>query len=118
MRNALVGLVVGSVIVLALADVGFRPNHSWAQLPGATGSSSGSAAGTLIALSSDATEGCQQVVVIDTQNQSMTVYHVEHAKGTISLRSVRNIRADFLMDEYNTDVPLPREIRAILKQRQ
>ena len=118
MRSALVGLVAGSLIVLALSDGGPRSSRSWAQLPGGAGSNGGSAAGTLIALSSDAAEGCQQVVVIDTQNQAMTVYHVEHEKGTISLRSVRNIHADFLMDEYNTDVPLPREIRAILKQRQ
>ena len=47
----------------------------------------------------------------------MSVYHIEQTTGTISLKSVRNIRADLQMDEFNTDSPLPREIRAILTKR-
>lgn len=118
MRSAMVGLVAGALFVAACSETGLWEGHSWAQLPPVASPSKVSAAGGLIALSSDAAEGRQQVVVIDAQNQAMTVYHVEYATGAISLRSVRNIQADFLMDEYNTDVPLPREIRAILKQRQ
>jgi len=71
----------------------------------------------LIALSSDANEGSQQVTVIDPQARVMSVYHISHASGAITLKSVRSIQADLLMDEYNTDSPLPREIRAILQQR-
>jgi len=118
MRSALVGLVAGALIVLTWSDAGPRPSALWGQLPATIETQGVSAAGPLIALSSAAGDGRQQVVVIDTRNQAMTVYHVAHETGTISLRSVRNIQADFLMDEYNTDVPLPREIRAILKQRQ
>ncbi len=43
--------------------------------------------------------------------------HIDHATGVISLKSVRNIHADLLMDEFNTESPLPKEIRAILDQR-
>ncbi|MCA9141714.1 MAG: hypothetical protein H6823_22750 [Planctomycetaceae bacterium] len=73
--------------------------------------------GELIALNSDVEEGRQQIVVIDPKSRVMSVYHIEHATGVISLKSVRNIHADLLMDEFNTDSPLPKEIRAILDQR-
>lgn len=73
--------------------------------------------GELIALNSDVEEGRQQIVVIDPKSRVMSVYHIEHATGVISLKSVRNIQADLLMDEFNTDSPLPKEIRAILDQR-
>jgi hypothetical protein len=71
----------------------------------------------IIALNSDVQDGRQQVVVIDAKSRVMSVYHIEHATGVISLKSVRNIEADLLMDEFNTGNPLPREIRAILDQR-
>ncbi len=73
--------------------------------------------GELIALNSDVEQGRQQIVVIDTKSRVMSVYHIEHATGVISLKSVRNIHADLLMDEFNTESPLPKEIRAILDQR-
>ncbi len=73
--------------------------------------------GELIALNSDVEQGRQQIVVIDTKSRVMSVYHIEHATGVISLKSVRSIQADLLMDEFNTDSPLPKEIRAILDQR-
>ncbi|MCA9120737.1 MAG: hypothetical protein H6822_32645 [Planctomycetaceae bacterium] len=73
--------------------------------------------GELIALNSDVEEGRQQVVVIDPKSRVMSVYHIDHASGVISLKSVRNFYADLLMDEFNTESPLPKEIRAILDQR-
>ena len=72
--------------------------------------------GQLIALTSDTASTHQQVTVIDTKARIMSVYHIENATGTISLKSVRNISADLMMDEFNTESPLPREIRAILKK--
>jgi len=70
-----------------------------------------------IALSSDTAEGRQQIVVIAPGSQVLSVYHVDKPTGVITLKSVRNIRADLMMDEFNTESPLPREIRAILDQR-
>lgn len=71
----------------------------------------------LIALSSDTADGRQQVAVIDSKTRVMSTYHIEHKTGSISLKSVRNIAADLEMEEFNTDHPLPREIRAILNKR-
>jgi hypothetical protein len=72
----------------------------------------------LMALSSDTSDGKQQVVVVDSKTRTMSVYHVEHSSGVITLKSVRNISADLLMDEFNTSSPVPSEIRAMLKDRE
>jgi hypothetical protein len=71
----------------------------------------------LIALSSDTADGFQQIAVIDSKTRVMSVYHVEHKSGTIALKSVRSLSADLEMDEFNTEQPLPRDIRAILNKR-
>lgn len=70
----------------------------------------------LIALSSDTAEGHQQVTVIDPKLRVMSVYHVQNETGVISLKSVRSIDADLKMEEFNTESPFPREIRAILNR--
>jgi hypothetical protein len=70
-----------------------------------------------IALSSDTADGQQQITVIDTKTRVMAVYHAAHKSGVITLKSVRNISADLMLDDFNTDSPLPREIRAILSKR-
>ncbi len=109
------GIVVGIVFVVCLIGLvvggdAWR-SHLHAQTPVTR------TASELIALNSDVEAGRQQIVVIDSKSRVMSVYHIEHATGVISLKSVRNIHADLLMDEFNTDSPLPKEIRAILDQR-
>jgi len=80
---------------------------------GSAGPQSGS--DKLIALNSDRGD-VQQVVLVDPQRRVMSVYHVDRQTGAISLKSVRNVQWDLLMDEYNGVKPLPREFRAILEQ--
>ena len=46
----------------------------------------------------------------------MAVYHVDRATGKITLKSVRNVRWDLLLDEFNGTNPAPREIRALVGQ--
>ena len=107
--------IIGAGVAFVVSGLG-RHCSLYAQFPSAQ-RDGGPGSGDLIALSSDATEDHQQVTVIDPQTRVMSVYHISHASGTIKLVSVRSIQADLRMDEYNTDSPLPREIRAILKQR-
>lgn len=111
MRSAVCGvaLLVGGLIATVVGS-GAWWNQSHAQPPAQRQSD-------LIALNSDVIEGRQQVVVIDARSRVMSVYHIEQATGVISLKSVRNIAADLLMDEFNTGSPFPREIRAILEQK-
>lgn len=108
MRNsAWIGLaIVGCLAVLS----GIGMQKSEADHPPAE-------SGQLIALTSELPGRHQQVTVIDAKTRIMSVYQIEYATGVISLKSVRNIRADLMMDEFNTESPLPREIRAILTKK-
>ena len=60
--------------------------------------------------------GKERLVVVDTVSQTMAVYHIGEAKGEIRLESVRNIRWDLQVQEFNSASPTPEEIRAGLKQ--
>jgi hypothetical protein len=73
--------------------------------------------GELIALSCEAVEGRQQVTLIDPKARVMSVYHIDRSTGKITLKSVRNVHFDLLMEEYNGTSPSPREIRALLEQK-
>lgn len=73
--------------------------------------------GDLIALTSDVAGEAQMVTVIDTRQRVMSVYHLDRATGAITLKSVREIRWDLQMEEFNGGAPSPREIRSLLQQR-
>ncbi len=61
--------------------------------------------------------GDQQVILVDTQQRVMSCYHVSAEAGEITLKSVRNLRWDMMMDNFNGTEPKPKEIRALLEQR-
>lgn len=58
-------------------------------------------------------DGTQQVVVVDTRQQSMAVYHVKGATGKIELKSVRKIFMDLAIEQFNASEPLPSEMRLL-----
>lgn len=62
-------------------------------------------------------ERTQQLTVLDPQLRVLSVYHVDLGTGEIVLKSVRNIRWDLQMTEFNAQTPLPREIRSQVEQR-
>ncbi|MFP6675359.1 MAG: hypothetical protein VB878_09825 [Pirellulaceae bacterium] len=72
---------------------------------------------SLMAIPTVDNNGAQLLTVIDPVQRSMGVYQVDRATGEIALRSVRNIRWDLQMEEFNTHSPKPREIRALSEQR-
>lgn len=59
-------------------------------------------------------DGRQQVVVTDTQARIMAIYEVEPTTGKVLLRSVREIRWDLQMQQFNATSPTPGEIRAMI----
>ena len=71
----------------------------------------------LIAVPSPMGDKGQMLTVLDPHQQTMGVYWIEAGTGKITLRSVRNIRFDLMMTDFNGDNPLPREIRLQLEQR-
>ncbi|MFW6170796.1 MAG: hypothetical protein ACODAD_09930 [Planctomycetota bacterium] len=75
------------------------------------------ASGDVIAFCSDTPGGPSQVTLIDVKTRSMCVYHIDRSAGSkIELKSVRNVRWDFMMEEFNGLAPLPGEIRALIEQ--
>lgn len=117
MRRLNVGIVLSVVTCLAFAGWSVPRGGLHAQQPGTPAVKPLVLSDGLIALSSDTAEGQQQVTVIDSKTRVMSVYHVHHQTGAIALKSVRDISADLMMDEFNTESPLPREIRAIINKR-
>ncbi len=57
--------------------------------------------------------GYQQIVVVDTQAQTMAAYHIEPNQGKIQLKSVRRLAWDLKMEQFNAESPLPSELRAV-----
>ena len=57
--------------------------------------------------------GTQQIVVVDTADRAMAVYHVEPSDGKIQLKSVRQMDWDLRMEHFNGQSPLPSELRQV-----
>ena len=71
----------------------------------------------MIALPAAGADKSQVLTVIDPRQQAMCVYRIDLTNGKIALMSVRNIRWDLQMTEFNGVNPLPQEIRSQLQQR-
>jgi len=74
---------------------------------------SGSKQGELIAISIPSQAG-QQLMLVDPRLKVVCVYQVDGSSGQITLKSVRNVHWDMMMDEFNGVSPSPRDIRATL----
>ena len=109
-----IGILVLCLGVMAIA-VGASSvrNEAQAQTPQIIGIS---ASNGLIALSDERDDTHQQVTLVDPQKQTMAVYHIDRASGKVTLKCVRNVRWDLLLDEFNGANPAPREIRALVGQ--
>lgn len=70
----------------------------------------------LVAMSYDAGDGRQQITVIDSRQRVMAVYHVDRATGALALKSVRNLSWDLLIEDFNSDKPTPRDVRALTQR--
>lgn len=112
MRTAIWGALI--VTGLMICGAGWSEIESLlAQQTRPSDASFGAASAQLIALSSDSAQS-QQITLIDPRTQVISVYHVDRANGEIALKSVRNIRWDLLMEEFNAATPSPREIRSLI----
>lgn len=117
MRTAVLGVLVASVTAALAVLLGLSVLPAQTQRPPGPTTQREVAASQLIALTADTDERTQQVVVIDPQKRTMAVYHIDKASGQSTLKSVRQIRWDLEMEEFNGVSPLPREIRSLVEQR-
>ena len=118
MRLALWGTVAVALLVAATWAVGAPGLGAGNPPPG--GEARGDRAvpsDDLIALATPVADGRQQLTIVDPKNRVLGVYSIDAATGVITLKSVRNIHYDLLMDEFNGAAPTPREIRTLLQPR-
>jgi hypothetical protein len=112
MRWTVMGALAGAgvvALVMALLD---QHAAAQAQRPTVVPQPVG---GDLIALPMPVGEKGQLLTVLDPRLQTIAVYWIEAGSGKIALRSVRNIRYDLQLLDFNSDNPLPREIRLQLE---
>ena len=117
MRAAVLGLLVTIGVMLLGVGLSGPRETAFGQNTGNPNIDRLVAQGRLIALSSDVDATVQQVTLIDPAARTMAVYHVERSTGKIVLRSVRNIRWDLQLEEFNGDTPSPQDIRSLLERR-
>ncbi len=65
----------------------------------------------LATLASPPIDGVQQFTVVDSATRAMAVYHVDLKSGQITLKSVRNLRWDLQLEDFNSVAPKAREVR-------
>ena len=108
MRRSLFGVLWIAVLVLGLAvGQGSSEPAAVGQVPYSPPAS----AGTLVTHVLPVEGGPPSVVVVDTSQRVLAVYHVDRASGEITLRSVRNLTWDLELLEFNSGEPLPQDIR-------
>ncbi len=119
MKRAILGLLVGIGVVTLAVCLLDRHSEVMAQhvAPYAPPTPQPICGGELIAVPSPMGDKGQMLTVLDPRQQTIGVYWIEAGTGKITLRSVRNIRYDLMMTDFNGDNPLPREIRLQLEQR-
>ena len=119
MKRAILGLMVGAGVVTLAVGLLDRHGEVMAQhaAPYSQPGPQPICGSELIAVPSPVGEKGQMLTVLDPRQQTMGVYFIEAGTGKITLRSVRNIRFDLMMTDFNGENPLPREIRLQLEQR-
>jgi hypothetical protein len=115
MRIAVLGCLAVAVLAAIVSVV--LPNGRAALGQQAALNRPASSDSGVIAFSENVQQRYQQVTVIDPKQEVISVYQIDLTSGVINLRSVRNIRWDLRMSDYNGQKPLPREIQALLEQR-
>ncbi|MGA2618408.1 MAG: hypothetical protein ABSF26_12415 [Thermoguttaceae bacterium] len=114
-RATLVALVGTGLVTVAVGLFGQRGEVMAQRVAPNTPAAGGG--GDLIVLPTVGGEKGQWLTVVDPRNQAIGVYSIEGSSGKITLRSVRNIHYDLQMTDFNSDSPLPKDIRQQLEQR-
>ena len=111
MRQAAVGVILGGLGCLLALVVFGQHDPVWAQTSAhmADGPASG-----VIAFNTPLGETRQQLTIIDPVRKTLCIYHVETGTGTVTLKSVRNIKWDLHLLEFNGTSPRPQDIRSMV----
>ena len=115
MKLATLGTLVIAVLVVASLIVAPDGEVFGQRVAGPQAARPAVSQGGLIALSSVVGGQYQQVIVLDSQAKTLTVYHIDLETGKSELKSAREIGPDLQLQAFNTEHPLPQEIRSMLE---
>ena len=71
--------------------------------------------GPLWTLATPLDDGRQMLLVVDQQNRTMAIYHVDPANGTLTLKSTRDVRWDLMVEDFNGQEPRPAALKKMLE---
>jgi len=60
-------------------------------------------------------DGRRLLLVIDPATRHAAVYHVDADRGTLTLRSARDISWDLMVEDFNAQEPTPAALRTLLQ---
>jgi hypothetical protein len=60
-------------------------------------------------------DGRRLLIVVDPVSRHAAVYHVDHASGSLTLKSARDLSGDLSLDEFNVQEPRPAAIRRMIQ---
>lgn len=59
-------------------------------------------------------DGRRLLLVVDQANRHTAIYHVDADRGTLTLRSTRDISWDLMVEDFNAQEPKPAALRNLL----
>lgn len=111
MWKSLLSAIVVMIAVTLSVELFRSTPSAMAQKPGGLPASS-----SLVVHAAKTEDGGQLMIMVDPETRVMAVYHVDGNTGKVSLKSVRNLQWDLLIEEFNGGTPSPREIRTLINQ--
>jgi hypothetical protein len=55
------------------------------------------------------------LVVVDSATRHAAVYHLDHATGSLQLKSSRDLTWDLLVDDFNAQEPRPAALKRLIQ---
>jgi len=107
------GCLCGTVVVATICGSGgmAAQRAGRALPPPGTNESSG----PLWTLATPLDDGRQMLLVVDQQNRTMAIYHVDPGTGTLTLKSTRDVRWDLMVEDFNCQEPRPAALKKMLE---
>jgi hypothetical protein len=117
MKRSILGVLVGVGLVTVAVAVAEQRGENFSQRAAPVPAAAAGSEMIVVPLSMGDKGQGQMLAVVDPRQQVLSVYHIDLLTGKIALKSVRKIQWDLQITDFNTENPLPQEIRSKFEQR-